>query len=179
MQKVPLITALAAFSAGLALASGPAHALTAIPFSTGPFSLPGDPAGVIPSGTFDTGGATDDFTFTTVGGTYKTLMQMQSSDFTGTPQFISFDLFKGSPGGGVFVASSGGTPTAPTLLTLVKGTYYLQVTPPSAQPKQLVTGGLLLEARAPEPGVWAMMLIGFGALGASLRARRSGATAAA
>ena len=38
--------------------------------------------------------------------------------------------------------------------------------------KQLKFGGLMASA-VPEPGTWAMMLIGFGAIGASMRRRRS------
>jgi PEP-CTERM motif len=172
----------AVLSAGVMLACAPAHALVIVPISTGPFSLPGNPSGVIPAGTFAVGTNTYDFTFTTVGATYSTLMQMQTSIVaTGNPDTLSFKLFKGLPGSGVFIANSGGTTTAATLVSLTAGSYYMELQRVSV-PQELVTGGLtLLKAvkggGVPEPAVWTTMLVGFGALGAVLRRRRSYLTA--
>jgi hypothetical protein len=39
--------------------------------------------------------------------------------------------------------------------------------------RQLRLGGVSVATAVPEPGTWAMMLIGFGAIGASMRRRRS------
>jgi hypothetical protein len=170
--------AAAAVSASVVLACAPASALTIVPVSTGAFSLPGDPAGIIPAGTFAQGTSTYDFTFTTIGGTYDTLLQMQATAVhTGIPHAIAFTLFKGTPGSGSFVANSGGTATTPTLLTLTAGTYYMEVDTVSV-PKELVTGGLTLLSSVPEPAAWTMMLLGFGALGAAVRSRRRSAATA-
>jgi hypothetical protein len=160
---------------GLAVASSigfasAAHALTVVPFSTGPFSVSGNSAGVIPAGTFLNGTMTEDFSFT-ITGPARALAQMQASTVVGgTPQTISFQLFKGAPGSGSWLANSGGTADAATLeKRLLGGSYYAQVTTFSA-PMQLVTGGLKLSV--PEPGAWAMLLIGFAGLGAVARRRR-------
>ena len=172
MRVLSKFLATAALSAGVLLASAPAHALTIVPIATGPFSLPGNPSGVIPKGTFATGTNTYDFTFTTVGGTYKTLMQMQTTVVgTGNPDNLAFTLYSGSPGTGSFVANSGGTSTAATLVTLTSGTYYMQLDR-TAVPKELITGGVTLLSAIPEPATWGMMLIGLGGLGAMMRTRR-------
>ena len=46
---------------------------------------------------------------------------------------------------------------------------------PSLSRRTLLTGGIAaaLTATAPEPTSWAMMLIGFGAMGAAMRRRRT------
>src|SRR5215469_7453207 len=138
MHLVSKLLASAVFAAGIALAAAPAHAVT-FAISTGPFSLPGNASGVIPSNVIVSGTHTYDFTFTTVGGTYKTLMQMQNSRLsTGLPVSLAFTLFKGVPGSGVFVANSGGTSTAATLLSLTSGSYYLELNKVAA-PRELVT----------------------------------------
>lgn len=176
MRAVPKILASLAFSVGMAAAAAPAHAVTVATFS-GPYSLPGNAGGVIPSGTFAQGSSTYDFTFSTLSN-YHVLMQMQASSVnTGAAQALSFTLFSGSPGSGVFVASSAGTATAAALLKgLHSGTYYMQLTTTGA-PKELVTGGLTLLSAAPEPASWALMLLGVGGLGAVARRRRMAAAA--
>src|SRR5579862_4089416 len=160
----------------LAVAAAPAHAVT-FAVATGPYSLPGNSSGVIPSGSFAQGTNTYDFTFSTVGATYKTLMQMQASKLANAmPQNVSFVLFSGMPGSGTAVASSAGSPTAATLLlTLAPGDYYLELSTVAA-PKELVTGGIKLFA-VPEPATWSLMLLGVGALGAQLRRRRQAVVA--
>jgi hypothetical protein len=163
---------LLAAAMGGAMFGSAAQAVVIIPVSTGPFFRSGDPAGVIPAGTFMQGTNTYDFTFTTVGSIYDTLMQMQATDVkTGIPSTLSFTLFKGLPGSGVFVANSGGTPTTPTLLIVEAGTYYWEVNTTNA-PRELTTGGLTLLSSIPEPAGWALMLLGFGALGVVARDRR-------
>ena len=155
------------------LAATAANAVTVVPISAGPFFLPGNPSGVIPAGTFATGSNTYDFTFTTVGNTYNTLMQMQTSKLgNGAPQALTFELFQGLPGSGSPVAGSGGTPTAATLLDALKpGNYYLELVTTSA-PKELVTGGITLLSAVPEPATWGSMILGFGLLGMAARRRR-------
>ncbi len=177
MRVFTKLLATAALCAGALLAAAPAQALVVVPISAGPFSLPGNPSGVIPSGTFATGTNTYDFTFTTIGATYKTLMQMQATVVgTGNPDNLSFVLYKGLPGSGSFVANSGGTTTAATLVTLTQGTYYMQLDR-TAVPKELVTGGVTLLSSVPEPATWAMMMVGVGGLGAVMRRRRGLVTA--
>jgi hypothetical protein len=176
MQKLSMVFAGLALS-GAMLASA-AHAVTVVPFANGPFSIPADSAGIIPAGTFVAGGQTDDYTFTTLGGTYEALMQMQATTVkTGVPQNVSFTFFKGLPGSGVFIANSGGTATAATLLTLVNGTYYVEYTESGTQ-KALVTGGVTLLSTVPEPAAWTLMLLGVAGLGGLLRSRRTAVRAA-
>src|SRR5262249_972641 len=120
---------------------------------------------------------TYDFTFTTLGHAYSVLMQMQATKVsTGNPDSVSFELFSGTPGSGVALAPSGGTPTAASLLkSLAPGNYYLELNT-NAVPRELVTGGITLFA-VPEPAAWAMMITGFGLLGLAGRRRRSLVTA--
>ena len=117
-----------------------------------------------------------DFTFTTIGGTYQTLMQMQTSLLSnGAPQPLTFELFKGAPGSGAAIAPSAGTSTAATLIKSISpGNYYLEFNTVSA-PQELVTGGITLLSAAPEPAAWIMMLMGVAGLGAALRGRRRAA----
>ena len=170
-NRLKLIASAAAL-AGLALSSVPAHAVTIVPIASSPFSLPGNPSGVIPKGTFVSGTGTWDFTFSTIGGTYNTLMQMQTTRVSnGAPQNLAFTLYQGAPGSGSFVANSGGTSTAATLIALTQGSYYMELTRVKA-PRELVTGGLTLLSSVPEPATWAMMLLGIGGLGAVMRRKR-------
>jgi hypothetical protein len=158
---------------GVALTAAPVTAAVIAPFSAGVFSLPGNPGGVIAAGTFLSGSNVYDFTFSIAGGPFHSVLQMQSSAVAdGSPQTIAFQLFSGSPGSGVLLANSGGTPTAATLLTsLGTGSYYAEVTTVSA-PNQLATGGITLLS-APEPAAWTTLLLGFGSLGALVRRRRA------
>ena len=172
MRSVSKLLATTAFSAGVMLAAMPAHAVTVVPIASGPFSLPGNTSGVIPAGTIVSGTNTYDFTFTTIGATYKTLMQMQTTNIkTGKPLDLAFTLYRGAPGAGTFVANSGGTSTAATLIALTAGDYYMALDRTKA-PMQLVTGGVTLLSVVPEPATWGMMLLGVGGLGAVLRNRR-------
>jgi hypothetical protein len=168
-------------SAGVLLAAAAAQAATIVPLNTSPFSLPVNPSGVIPAATFVQGTGTWDFTFTTIGGTYKTLMQMQTSLVSnGVPQPLTFTLFSGVPGSGTMVpgGGSGGSPTAATLLLPLKaGSYYMELATTSVG-KELATGGLTLLSVVPEPAAWTMLLAGFGGLGAMMRSRRRQASGA-
>ncbi len=179
MRHLSKLLATAAMSAGVMLTALPAHAVTIIAMETGPFTLPSNPSGIIPKGTFAQGTNTYDFTFTTIGGTFKALMQAQNSKAKdGTPEPLTFTLYSGNPGSGTFVANSGGTPTAATLLdTLGAGSYYMQLDTVKA-PKELVTGGITLLSGVPEPATWAVMFLGLGGIGASLRNRRRAFVAA-
>jgi hypothetical protein len=181
MRVISKLLASSAVAAGVMLASA-AHAVTIISMSPGVLQLPAPASAVIPKGTFAQGTGTWDFTFTTLGGAYKALMQAQASKAkNGVPQSLSFALYSGTPlGANSFIANSGGTATAATLLTnLSPGSYFLQLTTFKA-PKELVTGGVTLLSAVPEPATWAVMLIGIGGIGAMSRTRRRAvATAAA
>jgi hypothetical protein len=162
-----------ALSAAAMLAASPSHAVN-IALATGPFSVPADPSGVIPAGTFASGTNVYDFTFTILGGPYKGLMQLQASTLGGVPQSVAFKLFDGVPGSGVFVANSGGTSTAAALSHVVgTGDHFFELNTAGA-PLELVTGGLTLSV-VPEPATWALTLLGVGALGAALRRRHAAA----
>jgi hypothetical protein len=115
---------------------------------------------------------TYDFTFSTISGTYNTLMQMQTSKVSnGAPMPLAFELFSGTPGSGTWIATSATQPAASLLQTLKPGAYYLQLSIKKA-PKEYLTGGVTLLSSVPEPATWATMLIGLGGLGALLRRRR-------
>jgi hypothetical protein len=157
--------------------AGSAGAAT-IAFSTGPFSVAGNPAGVIPAGTYISGTAVDDFTFTLLGKAGTTVQMQASAVSDASPQALAFELFSGSPGSGTFLANSGGTATAATLLkVLAPGDYYAELSVTGA-PNELVTGGLALtkvgrSSGTPEPGAWAMLLIGVAGIGAMARRGRA------
>ena len=173
MTKLSMSFAAAAVMAGVALAGAPAHAVTVVPISTGPFSVPANPSGVIPKGTLLSGTGKWDFTFTTISNTYDVLMQMQMTRVsTGVPTDIAFNLYCGAPGSGSFISHSGGTPTAASLLeTLTTGDYYMQVSLGSS-PVQLLTGGITV-MNIPEPATWGMMILGIAGVGALIRRRRN------
>jgi PEP-CTERM motif len=179
MKSLPKLLATAVFSTAVMAAAAPAYAVTIVPISTGPFSLPGNPSGTIPvthppgplgwTGIV-AGTNTYDFTFTTIGGTYGALLQMQLTNLhTGFPTTVTFNLFEGLPGSGTLLAPSAGTPTAATLLAGLKpGAYYMELHTISA-PAAFVTGGLTL---IPEPASWAILLLGLGGVGAFMRRQR-------
>jgi hypothetical protein len=180
MRNLSKLFATAAVAAGLAAAGAPAHALQIVPIATGPFSLPGNPSGVIPSNEIVKGTDSWDFTFSILGGTYKTQLQMQASKLSnGAPTPLTFTLYKGPTGSGSFWANSAGTSTAASLnLNLSPGNYYMQLDRVQA-PKELVTGGLTLLSSVPEPASWATMMLGLAAIGGAARTRRRMAGAAA
>jgi hypothetical protein len=181
MRNLSKLLAVSAASAGVMLASAPAHALTFVnSLAPSTLSLPLHPSAVIPSNTIIQNTNTYDFTFSTLGGTYSSVMQAQASKVkNGAPATLAFALFSGSPGTGTWIANSGGTPTAATLrLNLGPGNYYLELGTHNA-PKELLTGGITLLSAVPEPASWAVMLVGVAGLGAMTRTRRRALATAA
>jgi hypothetical protein len=180
MSVFPKLFASFAMSAGVMLAASPSQAVN-IALATGPFSVPANPSGVIPAGTFASGTNTYDFTFTILGGPFEDLLQLQASAIAnGVPQPVAFKLYDGDPGSGVFVANSGGTSTAASLSHPIgPGDHFFEMLTVGA-PLELVTGGMTLTqltrtGGVPEPATWALSLLGIGALGATLRRRRAAA----
>jgi hypothetical protein len=174
MRNLSKLLAVSAAGVGVMLATAPAHAVTfTTSLAPSTIGLPSTPSAVIPKGAFVQNTNTYDFTFSTLGGTYVSLMQAQASKVkNGVPAALAFALYSGSPGTGTWVADSGGTPTAATLrIDLGPGNYYLSLDTHNA-PKELLTGGITLLSAVPEPASWAIMLVGLSGLGAMTRTRR-------
>jgi hypothetical protein len=168
-----------ALAVGVALAASlaavsPASAVTIVkPFLGGPFT--GGDLGTIAAIKLLKAN-TYDFTFTLLPGAGPVLTQLQASVSGPVSEPIQFTLFSGTPGSGAFVDMST-LMIGPSLTdSLTAGSYYVQVDF-IAQNKELLTGGLQVSA-IPEPGAWALMLIGFGGMGLALR-RRSAKLASA
>ncbi len=161
-------------AAGL-FAAAPAHALTVINDLTappGPYNL-ANPIGTV-AGILVTNTDTYDFPFVTTGGPFDVLLQMQASRATPPDaQLLRFSLYRGLPGGGVFVANSGGFSLGPAIdLILGPDRYYLEIGPTDiVRNNALVSGGLHVTA-VPEPAGWALMIGGVSLLGLVLRRRR-------
>jgi hypothetical protein len=181
MPHASRLLAAAAVSASAMLAAAPASALTIVKAFTapaGPYSL-ANPNGTIAAIKI-TKPNTYNFTFTT-SGRFDVLMQMQASMFRpAQPQLLAFSLYRGVPGSGVLVTTSGPPITGPAIeMILNAGKYYLQVAPANiAKNNELLTGGLTITG-VPEPATWAMMITGFGLLGLAARRRRAMAGQAA
>lgn len=163
-------------TAALALAAvaPAASAMTVIKaFTGGPFSLL-NPLGTLPA-TKLLKGNTYDFTFSMVqplkGAASSTQVSAQLlAHGTSTPELIQYSLFSGAPGSGSFISQSA-LDYSPTITFRPEvGAYYLKVDVVSRFGETV--GGTLTTAPVPEPGAWAMMLLGFGSLGGVLRRRR-------
>ncbi len=167
----------AAVLSALAMAA-PASAVTIVtPFSTGPFDL-NNPLGTIPATKLQTGNVYD-FSFTLDMPTgSSTSVQLSSQLLKGggsTPELIQYSLYSGVSGSGTFISQSS-LDFSPTIaFTPTVGDYYVEVNYIAASGE--VAGGTLT-ASVPEPASWAMMLVGFGALGVALRRRAAKAVSA-
>ena len=159
----------AVMALGFAIGGGASAATIIDPISSGTFDTVSNTIGTI-QGFQAVAGDIYDFTFT-LGGTVKSDSNAQlQAVFKGAGQTIPFTLFSGAPGSGVSVASSVGT-TGPTLeATISPGAYYLQTGPITVN-KELVSGSIDFAA-VPEPTTWAIMLVGFGAIGGAMRSTR-------
>jgi hypothetical protein len=97
------------------------------------------------------------------------------------PENITFDLYAGTPGvaGAVFQGSSSTGTNAELTFTPSVGPYYIEVTPAYIKQggnNEGFSGTLMIAV--PEPATWALMLVGFGGMGAALRRRAAKAVAA-
>ncbi|PZQ57293.1 MAG: hypothetical protein DI570_20045 [Phenylobacterium zucineum] len=102
--------------------------------------------------------ALDINTFASADGAYSVLLN------TGDTAFSIFETFPGT-GTGQFIGFVSDTGFTSLTLSTVSGFAYTVDTLIYGEARD-VTGGI------PEPGTWALMLAGFGAVGASLRRRR-------
>jgi MYXO-CTERM domain-containing protein len=147
---------------------------TAIPASAaaiigGPFSIT-NPTGTVPA-TVGSPGSTIDFTFTLVQPLKNASVSLQLTaqkliSHVSTPELIQFTV--SGPGGGLPAQSS--QDFSPTVsFSAAPGDYTAHVDYFAVAGETI--GGTLTVASAPEPASWAIMLVGFGALGAVLRRR--------
>ena len=160
-----------------ALAATSASAVTIV-VPGGPFSL-ANPLATFPGTDLDKAD-TYDFTFT-VGaptGTLATIQIQAQAQKTGDNETIQFALYSGSPGSGSFLATSSSGTNANIEFNPSSGSYYVEVTP--AYIKEGASGealsGTILISSVPEPAAWALMMVGFGGLGATLRRRAAKST---
>ncbi len=173
--SVKTLFAGAALISALALSTAASAVTVITPFMGGPFSL-ANPLGTLPATKMKTGN-TYDYTFTLVdplGTSASTQVSAQLlAHSASTPELIQYSLYSGTPGSGTFLSQSS-LDFSPTIsFTPAAGDYYVEVNFIAASGE--VAGGTLTAA-VPEPASWAMMLVGFGALGVALR-RRAAKTA--
>ena len=169
----------AAVLVALAATSAPAATIIqAIP--GGPFSL-ANPLATFP-GTALLAGNTYDFTFS-IGpptGTLATIQIQAQAQKSGDNEPITYDFYSGAPGSGSFLGTSSTGTNANLTFNPGVSDYYVQVTP--AYIAEGKTGealsGTILISTVPEPAAWALMLVGFGGLGATLRRRATKTVAA-
>jgi hypothetical protein len=172
--SVKTLFAGAAVAAAVAVAA-PASAATIITaFSGGPFSL-ANPIGTLPATTLVSGN-TYDFTFTMEdplnGSTTSTQVQAQAQvghPAVPTAELIQYSLYSGTPGSGTFIAQSSLDFSPVIGFNASPGDYYVEIDVIAKSGE--VTSGSVNTTPVPEPAAWAMMLVGFGAVGVGLRRR--------
>jgi len=90
------------------------------------------------------------------------------------PQKLQYQLYWGDPGSGMFLAQSLSTTDPLISFNPIPGQLYVEISPDQiARDGETVSGSLTTTLSAvPEPATWAMMSLGFGALGGVARRRR-------
>jgi hypothetical protein len=161
-----------------ALVATSASAVT-IAIPGGPFSLTNDLA-TFP-GTELATGTTYDFTFSVTAptGTLATIQIQAQAQKSGDNEPITYDFYQGDPGSGTFLGTSSTGTNANLTFNPTVSDYYVEITPAyiaEGKNNEALSGTILIST-VPEPAAWAMMLVGFGGLGAALR-RRSAKTVA-
>ena len=159
------------------VATAPASAATiVVPYENGPFSLL-NPLGTLPATKLIKGNDYD-FTFTMVQPLVGSITSVQvQAQFLGggvsTPELIQYQLYAGTPGSGTWLAQSSNDFSPVVALNFAAGDYYIEVTSDEISKSKEVASGSITTAPAPEPASWAMMLVGFGALGFAMRRRNA------
>lgn len=189
-MKIGLKLSLAAAVAGLGLTA--ASAASAAIYTLNP--LPVTPATVSVAGVVDDNTKsktpttfTDDFEFT-IASTYDTTLSGLFFIKTPAPNDLvtsaTLTLFQGIPGAGTMLASTGlfnidqstGVYAYDLEKTLTSGVdYFLEAAvtvPGGAKGDYSISATAAPVSAAPEPGVWALMIAGIGAIGAALRLGR-------
>lgn len=169
MRKHSLLLCTLALSTAFAAAPAYAQALnfTLTGSRTATFTLDDS----IPDSTNSNAFATQIF-FNNVSGTFGGTSQTASSISFGTGLGSRFEIVGTSLGFSQFGVVGGGTLFTGSLSnpTFNLGTFNLGG---GFSPTGTLTISRATVAAVPEPGTWAMMLVGFGAIGASMRRRRS------
>ncbi len=115
-------------------------------------------------------GTTYDFTFSIVGA-QDVLAQVQASmSKPAVIEPIDFKLYSGAPSTGTLLGSSVFASGANYEQVLTSGSYYIELGSIAVN-NELVSGSVELTP-VPEPATWAMMMVGIGGLGLSLRTLR-------
>jgi hypothetical protein len=180
MIRVKTLFAGAAILTAL-VATAASAATFIVPLAGGPFSLTNALA-TFP-GTELLAGNTYDFTFSMaqpLNGSTATIQIQAQAQKSGDNEPITYDFYSGDPGSGSFLGTSSTGTNANLTFNPGVSDYYVQVTP--AYIAEGKTGealsGTILISTVPEPAAWALMLVGFGGLGATLRRRATKTVAA-
>jgi len=105
-----------------------------------------------------------------------TLVTNQDGQSQTQPEKLQYQLYWGDPESGMFLAQSLRTIDPAVSFNPIPGSLYVEISPSEiARDGETVSGSLTATSptAVPEPAAWVMMSIGFGALGAFVRRRRT------
>ena len=169
----------AAIASALAVAAPVSAATIVVAYTGGPFSL-ANPVGTLPA-TVLTKGNDYDFTFTLTAPIVGSTVSVQALAQSQNPvqaQLILYQLYSGTPGSGTLIGVSSQDFSPVVGFNGDVGDYYIEVTSAEIAKSGEVASGSVNINSVPEPASWAMMLVGFGALGVAMRRRSAKALAA-